>query len=81
MRAERSASVFQRRNKPRHMEIAIIRRFWSKLSSISLSFVIFRRLNAHFSALCVQNVVHLFYSDEAILDTRTSQSFLDFDEN
>ena len=58
MRAERSAHVFQRRNKPRHTKIAIIHRFWWQLCVISLPFEIFRRLNALFTALCVQNVVH-----------------------
>ena len=58
MRAERSARVFQRRNKPRHKQIAIIRRFSPNLFVISLPIEIFRRLNALLTALCVQNVVH-----------------------
>ena len=57
MRAERSARVIQRRNKPRHTQIAIIRRFCSKLSSISLPFEIYRRLNDPFTAFYMQNVV------------------------
>ena len=58
MRAERSAHVFQLRKKPRHKQIAIIRRFSPNLCVISLSIEIFRRLNALLSALCVQNAVH-----------------------
>ena len=58
MRAERSARVFQRRNKPRHKQSAIIRRFSPNLCVISLSIETFRRLNALLTALCVQNVVH-----------------------
>ena len=58
MRAERSARVFQRRNKPRHKQIAIIRRFYPNLCVIPLPIEIFRRLNEIFTALCVQNVVH-----------------------
>ena len=57
MRAERHAHVFQRRNKPRHKQIAIIRRFCPNLCVISLPIEIFRRLNALFSTLFVQNVV------------------------
>ena len=57
MRAERSARVFQRRNNSRHTQIAIIRRFCSKLSSISLPFEIYRRLNDPFTAFYMQNVV------------------------
>ena len=78
MRAEHSAHVFQRRNKTRHTQIAIIRRFWSKSSSISLPFVIFLRLNALLTALCVQNVVNALSSVETSRDTRKSQSFVDF---
>ena len=58
MRADRSARAFQRRNEPRHKQIAIIRRFCPNLCVISLPIEIFRRLNALFTALCVQNVVH-----------------------
>ena len=58
MRADRSARDFQHRNKPRHKQIAIVRRFCPNLSVISLPNEIFRRLNALFTALCVQNVVH-----------------------
>ena len=36
LRAERSAHVFQRRNKPRNSKIAMIRRFCRKLCVISL---------------------------------------------
>ena len=57
MRAERSARVFQRRNQPRHKQIAIIRRFCPNLCVIPLPIEIFRRLNALFTALCVQDVV------------------------
>ena len=57
MRAERSAHVFQRRNKPRHKQIAIIRRFCPNLCVIPLPIEIFRRLNALFTALCEKDVV------------------------
>ena len=69
MRAERSARLFHRRNKSRYTQIAIIRRFCRKLSDISLPFEIFRRLNALFTALCVQNVVHAFFIVETSPDT------------
>ena len=81
MRAERSAHVFQCRNKPRHMQIANIRRFCPNLCVILLPIVIFRRLNALFTALCVQIVVHAISSVETNLDTRKSQSFVDSDNN
>ena len=58
MRAERSAGFFRRRNKPRYTQTAIIRRYCRKLRDISLAFEIFRRLNAPFTELCVQKVVH-----------------------
>ena len=58
MRAERHAHVFQRRNKPRHMQVAIIRRFCPNLCVIPLPIEIFRRLNTLLTALCVQDVVH-----------------------
>ena len=57
MRADRSARAFQRRYKPRHKQIAIIRRFCPNLCVISLPIEIFRRLNALFSTLFVQNLV------------------------
>ena len=50
-------TVLQRRKKPTHKQIAIIRRFCSNLCVISLPIEIFRRLNALFTTLCVQNVV------------------------
>ena len=81
MRAERGERVIQRRNKPRHTLIAIIRRFCPKLLFISLPFEIFRRLNDIFTALCVQNVVHALSSVETGQDTRKSQSFVDFEAN
>ena len=56
MRADRSARAFQRRNEPRHTKIAIIHRFWRQLCVMSLPFEIFRRLNALFTTLCVENV-------------------------
>ena len=58
MRADRSARDFQCRNKPRHKQIAIIRRFCPNSCAISLPNEIFRRLNALLTALCVQIVVH-----------------------
>ena len=54
MRAECSARVFQRRNKRIYTQIIIICRFWRKLSVVSLPFKICRRLNAPFTALCMQ---------------------------
>ena len=56
LRAERSAHVFQRRNKPRNSKIAMIRRFCRKLCVISLPFKILRHLNALFAKLYLQNV-------------------------
>ena len=81
MRAERSARVFQRRNKPTHTQIAIIRGFLKELRDISLPLEIFRRLNAIFTALFVQNVVHAFSSVETSPESRKSQWFADFKEN
>ena len=81
MRAERSAQVFQRRNKPRHTKIAIIRRFCPKLCVISLPCKIFRRFSAVFTVLCVQIVVHAIYNVETSPDTRKSQSFVEFVQN
>ena len=60
MLAEPSARVVRRRKKPRYTQTAIIRRFCRKLRVIALPFQIFQRLNALFTALCVQNVVHAF---------------------
>ena len=81
MRAERSALVFRRRNKPRHMQIAIVRRFRRKLCVISLLFEIFRRFKALFNEICVQNVVRVSYVVETSPDTGKTHSFVDFDEN
>ena len=81
MRAERSARDFQRRNKPRHKQIAFIRRLCPNLCVIPLPVEILRRLNALFTALCVQIVVHAISSVETSPDTRKSQSFIDFDDN
>ena len=81
MHAERSARVFHRRNKPRHTQIAIIRRFRRKLRVISPPLQIFRRLNALFTALCVQNVVRVLYVVETSPDAHKSQEIVDFLEN
>ena len=81
MHAERNARVIQRRNKPRHTQIATIRRFCIKLCAISVPFETFRRLNDIFTALCVQNVVHVFPNVETSLDTRKSRPFVDTDQN
>ena len=78
---KRSARVSQGRNKPRNTQIAIIRRFWRRLSVISLPFVIFRRLNAIFTALLVQNVVHAPSSVVTRPETRKSQFIVDFDQD
>ena len=50
-------TVLQRRKKPTHKKIAITRRFCPNLCVISLPIELFRRLNALFNTLCVQNVV------------------------
>ena len=81
MRAEHSTHVFQRRNKPRHMQIAIIRRYCQNLCVIPLPIEIFRRLNALFTALCMQIEVHALASVETIPETSKSQSFVDSDNN
>ena len=81
MRAERSTRVIQRRNKPRNTQIVIIRRFRRKLCVIPLPFELFLRSNAPFTALGVQNVVHVFPNVETSLDTRKSRSFVDIDQN
>ena len=70
VRADRSARDFQRRNKRRHKQIAIIRRFCPNLCVIPLPIEIFRRLNAPFTALCVQNGVQAFSIVETGPDTR-----------
>ena len=57
MRADRSSRDFQRRNKPRGKQIAIVRRFCPNLCVISLPNDIFCPLNAILTALCVQDVV------------------------
>ena len=79
--AERSVRVFQRRKRTKHTQIAIIRRFFRKLSDISFPFEIFRRLNALFIALCARNVVHAISSVKTRPDARKSQSFVDFFDN
>ena len=81
MRAERSARDFQRRNKSRHKQIAFIRRLCPNLCVIPLPFEIFRRINALFTALCVQIVVHALSTVETSPDTSKSQSFVDSDNN
>ena len=80
MRAVCSARGFQRRNMPKLTQIAVISRFWRKISVICLPFQIFRRSNAPSTALCVRNVVRAYSSDETSPDTRKSQSFADLDE-
>ena len=81
MRTDSSARDFLRRNKPRHMQIAIIRRFGQNLCVIPLQIEIFLRLNALFTALCVQIVVHAISSAETNPDTRKSQSLVDSHNN
>ena len=78
---ELSAHDFLSRNKPKHTQLAIIRRFCGNLSNISLPFMIFRRLNAVFIALCVRNMEHAISSVETRPDARKSQSFYDFFSN
>ena len=73
MRAERSGCVVRRRDKPRYRQNAFIRRFFRKLCDISLPFKIFRRLNALFNALCVQNVVRVLYVVETSTDAHKSR--------
>ena len=81
MHAERATRVFKRRNRPRHTQIAIFRRFWKKLRDMSIPFEIIPRLNALFTPFYMQNVVHTFSSTEKRPKTRKSQSFVYFDEN
>ena len=81
MRAERSARLFQRRNKPTQTQIAIIRRLWKKLRDISIPFEIIPRSDNLFNPFYMQNVVHVFFSVEASPETRKSQSIADFKEN
>ena len=79
--AERSAYVSHRRQAPRDSQIAITRRFWRKLCFISLPFKIFRRLNALFTPIRTQNVVHTNSSVKTSPETLQSLSFADFGEN
>ena len=81
LHAERNAYDFERRHKPTHTQIAIIRRFQRKLGDISFPFVIFQRLSAIFTALCVQNVMHMISIVETCPETRKSQSFDESDED
>ena len=78
LHVERRARVFHSRNKPRHKQIAIIRRFCPNLCVISLPIEIFRRLNALLTAWCMQNAGHAFSIVETSPDTSKSQSFVDF---
>ena len=73
MRAERSARVVRRRNEPIHTQITRNSRFSRKLCDISLPLEIFRRLNALFNVLCVQNVVRVLYVVEISPGTHNSQ--------
>ena len=73
MRAERSARVFRRRNKPRRTQIAIISRFCRKLRDISLPLEIFRRLKPLCIALCMQKPVQALSIDETSPHTRKLQ--------
>ena len=81
LHAKRSARFFQRRKEPRNSKIAVTSWFWRKLNVISFPFLIFRRWNAIFTALLVQNVGHAASSVETRPETRKSQSFVDFDED
>ena len=81
MRAEHGAGDFALLNMQRNTQIAIIRRFCRKIIDISLPLKIFRRLNAHFVALRVRNVVHAIPSVDTRPDARKSQSFFDFFQN
>ena len=80
LREERSAHVFQRRNKPRNYKIEIIRRFCCKLCVISLPSWILRRLIALLTQFYVKNGVHTFSSVETGPETLKSQWFVDFVE-
>ena len=73
LHAVRTARAFHRRYKPRNSQIAMIRRFCRKLSTISLQFVIFRRLNGRFSPFYMQNIVLAFSTVDTGSDTRKSQ--------
>ena len=81
MRAERSARVYQRRNKPSNMQIAIIRRFWRRLRDFTLPFEVIPRSNAIFTPFYFEIVVHAFSSVETNPETRKSQSFVGFEED
>ena len=81
LHAERSAYDFQRRNKPRNTQIAVIHRFWRQLSVISFPFEIFRYLHSLFTPFYMQNVVHMISSAETSPETRKSPSFVDFNDN
>ena len=60
LRAERSAHVFQRRNKARNYKIAIIRRFCRKLRVISIPFKIFQHFKTLLTPLYLHNVAYTF---------------------
>ena len=74
MRAERSARVFRRRNKPRYTQIAITRRYCGKLSDISLPFEIFRRFKRPFHCIMpAERSTRLSSNVETSPDTRKLQ--------
>ena len=81
LHAERSAHVFQRRNKTRNSKIAMIRRFCRKLRVISIPFKIFQDFKTLLTPLFLQNVVHMFSSVETSPETLKSHLFVDFVEN
>jgi hypothetical protein len=78
--AEHTARCTKHRNKPNNLPNAIIRRFERKMSVISIPLEIFRRINVRISAFYLQNIVHALLSVVTNPTTRTTRSFVDFDE-
>ena len=81
LHAERTARVFQRRNKPRHTQFTIIYRFCPKLTVISPRLRFLRRLHARFSPFYMQYVLHACSTVDTSPETRKLQWFDDFVEN
>ena len=72
-----SAASKQAQTQANRNHSSILSKFMRYFSPIE----IFRRLNALFTALCVQIVVHAISGVETSPDTRKSQSFVDSDNN
>ena len=78
LHAECGARRLWLRNKHSSSQIAIISRFWRKLSVISFLLVEFRRLRAILTAFWTPNVVHGVFSFKASTAARNSQPFTRF---